>query len=75
MANPLTPQAMEHKKQYDKEYMRKNFRSKLIPFNVNNPTDMEMLDWINRQPEGGNKYVKRLVLADMEATKKESENV
>ena len=61
----LSPEARRNKQNYDNEYAKKNFKSKLIPFNKLSPDDMELLDWINVQPEGGNQYVKRVCREDM----------
>lgn len=70
MAQVLSKYALANKKKYNNEYAKNFFKSKLIQFNVQYPDQMEMLDWINSQPEGGNEYIRRLVRADMEARKK-----
>ena len=62
----LSETARENKRTYDNAYARNFFRSKLITFNRKNPEEMAMLDWANAQPEGGNKYIKRLILEDMQ---------
>lgn len=74
MAQKLSEQAYENKKNYNKKYANKNYRSKLIAFNRQFPEEMEMLDWINGQPEGGNQYVKRLVREDMLRREEELSN-
>ena len=70
MAQVLSESALANKKKYNNEYAKNFFKSKLIQFNVQYPDQMEMLDWINAQPEGGNEYIRRLIRADMEARKK-----
>ena len=70
MAQVLSEYALANKKKYNNEYAKNFFKSKLIQFNVQYPDQMEMLDWINAQPEGGNEYIRRLIRADMEARKK-----
>ena len=69
MAQALSEYALANKKKYNNEYAKNFFKSKLIQFNVQYPDQMEMLEWINAQPEGGNEYIRRLVRADMEARK------
>ena len=69
MAQVLSEYALANKKKYNNEYAKNFFKSKLIQFNVQYPDQMEMLEWINAQPEGGNEYIRRLVRADMEARK------
>lgn len=70
MAQVLSEYALANKKKYNNEYAKNFFKSKLIQFNVQYPDQMEMLDWSNAQPEGGNEYIRRLIRADMEARKK-----
>lgn len=70
MAQVLSEYALANKKKYNNEYAKNFFKSKLIQFNVQYPDQMEMFDWINAQPEGGNEYIRRLIRADMEARKK-----
>lgn len=53
-----------NKSEYDKQYARENIKRKHIPFNQNNPEDMALLDWINRQPNA-TEYIKRLVREDI----------
>ena len=69
MAQALSEYALANKKKYNNEYAKNFFKSKLIQFNVQYPDQMEMLEWINSQPEGGNEYIRRLIRADMEARK------
>lgn len=58
-----------NKSRYDQEYMRKNITRKLLAFNKTNPADMEILEWINSQPNG-TAYIKRLIKEDMDRQKK-----
>ena len=66
MKQQLSAEAMESKRAYDYAYAKKYFRSKLITFNRKNDFEMAMLDWVNAQPEGGNKYIKNLIRQAME---------
>ena len=65
MATKRTEQGEQKKRAYDKEYMRKYFKGKTITFNTKSEEDMAMLDWVKAQPEGGNKFIKRLIYEDM----------
>ena len=60
-----TAEGKKKKQAYDLEYLKKFVKVKSIPFNVKNPEDMEMFEWIKNQPESGNQYVKRLIREDM----------
>ena len=53
-----------NKSKYDTEYNKQNVTRKFVPFNRNNPEDVALLDWLNRQ---GNvtAYVKELVKRDI----------
>ena len=64
-------QALQNKRAYDKVYAHENFRGKTIQFNRKNELDMELFEWMRTQPEGGAKYIKRLILEDMERNKKD----
>ena len=66
MGKPVTPEAIKRKAQYNQAYAKKFFKTKLIQFNTNIPEDIAMLDWIKKQPEGGNAYIKRLIKEDIE---------
>ena len=55
---------------YTREYLREKIIYKKMSLNRGNPDDMEMADWLDEQPEGVSSYLKRLVLADMEARRK-----
>ena len=61
----LSETALKNKRAYDKEYAKKNFKSKLITFNKLVPDDIQLLDWVNSQTEQGNNYIKRLIREDM----------
>ena len=61
----LSETAMKNKKNYDKNYAHTNFRSKCIAFNVKNPDDIALLEWVQKQ-ENGNQYIKNLIRKDME---------
>lgn len=58
--------AMQNKKAYDREYAKKYFKQKVIVFNTLYPEDIALLDWIKQQLEGGNHYIRRLIMEDME---------
>lgn len=66
MAQKRTEQGLKNKREYDKAYMKQFFKGKTITFNTKNADDIALLDWIKAQPEEGTKYIKRLILEDME---------
>ena len=53
-----------NKSEYDQKYNRENIRRKFIPFNIQNPDDVEMLSWL--KGKNVTAYVKELIRADME---------
>ena len=61
----LSEHAMKNKKEYDKKYARTFFKSKCIAFNVKDPNDIALLEWVQKQ-ENGNQYIKQLIREDME---------
>ena len=62
----MSEKAKLKKKEYDTAYAKKNFKCKNIAFNMLNPEDFALLEWVKQQSEGGNKYIKRLIREDME---------
>ena len=50
---------------YDQEYLKRNIKNVVIPFNRQNPEDVKLLEWLNSQREGKTAYVKRLFREDM----------
>lgn len=69
MGQKLSEQALQNKKNYNKEYAKKNFRYKNVQFNINYKEDIELLEWIQSRPEGGNTYIKGLIREDMQRVK------
>ena len=55
---------MFDKAQYDKDYAKKHVRRKFIPFNVTNPDDAQMLEYLSGK-ENVTQYIKRLIWEDM----------
>ena len=53
-----------NKSEYDQEYNRRNIKRKFIPFNIQNPEDLELLEWL--KGKNVTAYVKELIRADME---------
>lgn len=62
----LSDTALQNKRSYDKDYAKKNFKCKNLAFNTLYPEDIALFDWVKKQPEGGTKYIKRLIREDME---------
>ena len=62
-----TPRSLDvfNQSEYVKDYQRRNIRYRKMNFNLTKPEDTEMLEWIDRQPEGASNYLKKLVTADM----------
>jgi len=54
---------------YMNEYVKEKLVYKRVHFTKSNPDDMELLAWLESQPEGAAPYIKRLIRADMEARK------
>ena len=55
----------EHKSAYDQQYMKEHIKRKIIPFNIEQDDDLELLDWLNRQ-DNITAYIKALIRADMD---------
>lgn len=55
----------EQKSEYDMRYAREHIKRKIIPFNIEQDDDLELLDWLNQQ-ENITAYIKALIRADME---------
>ena len=53
------------KGKYDMQYAKENIKRKHIPFNVNNPEDRELLDYLESK-ENMTAYIKELIRRDME---------
>lgn len=62
----MNSEALQKKRAYDKEYIKKYYKGKCVMFNTQFPEDIALLDWIKAQPEEGTKYIKRLIREDME---------
>lgn len=58
--------AKRGKYSYDQEYIKKNLKRVLLTFNRNNPSDMELANWLEQQPWSMNRYIKSLIRSDME---------
>lgn len=54
---------------YDIQYNRDNIVTKRVPFNRQNPNDMQLLDWSANQSESFTAYVKRLIAKDLQERK------
>ena len=52
-------------KQYVNDYIKTKIVYRRMNFNNSKPEDMQMVEWIDAQPEGVSNYLKRLVLEDM----------
>lgn len=53
---------------YDQDYIKKNLKRVLLTFNRNNPSDMELVDWLEKQPFSMNRYIKSLIEKDMQSS-------
>ncbi len=62
----LSPEAEAKKKAYNKEYARTHLKGKNLGFNISDPDDMALLEWI-KQHENGTEYIKSLIRTDMES--------
>ena len=62
----LSDRALRNKRVYDKDYAKKYLKGKSITFNTLYPEDIALLEWVKKQGEGGNQYIKRLIREDME---------
>jgi len=56
-------------KQYVNDYIKTKIVYRRMNFNNSKPEDMQMVEWIDAQPEGVSNYLKRLVLDDMSMNK------
>ncbi len=54
---------------YMNEYVKEKLIYKRVNFTKSNPDDMELLAWLESQPEKTAPYIKRLIRADMRARK------
>ena len=67
----LSPEATQRKRAYDKKYLNKNIIMRSLSFNLNDPEDMKIYDWIqSRGARNGTKYIKGLILEDMQRSGK-----
>lgn len=57
-------------KAYMNQYINTKIVYKSINFNNGKPEDIEMLEWIDSQPEKTSPYLKRLIREDMIKNKK-----
>lgn len=64
----LSKKALQNKKEYDKNYAKTYFKGKYIAFNVKDPSDIALLEWVQAQPNG-NQYIKQLIREDMQRAK------
>lgn len=57
------------KQNYDQQYNKANVITKRVPFNRQNPDDVELLEHL-KQHENFTQYIKQLIRQDMAAGKK-----
>ena len=69
----LSEKAKAKKAEYNRKYANEHFKGKFLSFNITNPEELELLNFMKAQPNS-NQYVKDLIRADMEKRKQE-ENV
>ena len=62
---PKTRSGHFDQNRYVQQYLHQFRAAKSLTFNKKNPDDMAMLEWIDSQPEGVNKYLQRLIREDM----------
>lgn len=55
--------------QYQQDYIKSNLKFKNCTFNLRKPEDVAILEWIDSQPEGATRYIKRLIKEDYERHK------
>ena len=67
---PLSQKAKERKYGYDQEYLKQNITKVSLTFNKGNPDDMMLAQWLRTRPEGCNRYIKRLMIEDIERSSK-----
>lgn len=61
------PRTKEDKYVYDKAYNQENVTRVTIVFNRRIAEDMMLMEWLKKQPEGRNGYMKRLMREDMKS--------
>lgn len=61
----LSDEAKRKKAAYDTSYVLAHITQKRINFNDQIPEDVEMLSWVNKQPNQG-QYLKGLIREDMQ---------
>lgn len=66
---PRKPTGSFDQKQYVKDYIKAKIVYRRMNFNNGKPEDLEMVEWIDSQPEGVSNYLKRLVAEDMEKSR------
>ena len=66
----LKPQARANKYERDQSYIKNNLAFVNVSFNRRKPEDMILYDWLNQQGESKVKYIKKLILEDMEKSGK-----
>ena len=62
---PRKPSGEFDQKKYVNEYIKTTIVYRRMNFNKGKPEDMQMVEWIDSQPEGTSNYLKRLVLQDI----------
>ena len=62
-----------NKSEYDQKYNRENIKRKFIPFNIQNPEDLKLLEWL--KGKNVTAYVKELIRADMERCVSDGQNI
>lgn len=65
---PKSKEARENKKNYDLNYQRSFIKRLHIQFNINDPSDMEILDFLHTK-ESMQRYVKELIKKEMKKHK------
>ena len=51
--------------EYIKQYNRENIRYRRAQFNMQKPEDVQIMKWIDEQPEGTSAYIRKLIMQDM----------
>lgn len=51
--------------EYIKQYNRENIRYRRAQFNMQKPEDVQIMEWIDEQPEGTSAYIRKLIVQDM----------
>lgn len=64
MSRKMSEESKQAKKAYDTKYIMTHVKQKRINFNDQNPEDVKLLDWLERQ-KNENQYVKGLIAEDM----------